>query len=355
MRTFSRWIKAAVTAAFFYVLLRWMGRHDWGAVLRRADPIYFALSVLIVPAMLSASCAKWKVLLAAQGYDVPFRALIGYYLIGYYFSNLLPSMVGGDVVRLICAGRRIGSYSHAAAAVFLERFTGILLLLAMVVGAPALRPGLYRHPAIWVPAVGAAVLLAIFLAAMMSDRFVGRAARWMARRFESQRPSGEAPAAEGWRERARGWAKRLARKAARFFEKLAIGAGVLRRDRRTLLRVIVLTVLFYALAAVNVWLAFRTFGASPRPEAILSVLPTALTVAMIPITLGSLGITETSYVFYFGLLGVSPAHTAIMALFLRLKMILLGAVGWVVYLRQGRPVRPEDADEAGGEASQAAT
>ncbi len=339
MRPSVRWLKGAVSAAFFLVLLRWMRRHDIGAHLRGADPIFLAASFMIVPVMVSASCLKWQVLLRAQGHRVPFRSLMAYYLVGYYFSNLLPSMVGGDVVRWLYAGRHIGSLGHAAASVFLERVTGIVFLLAMVVVLPALNGGLYRHPAIWIPAVGAIGLLASMVVAMSLPARARSLATAIADRLELASPSAGTRSAG----RLRRWAVRGLRKADSFFDRVAAGWAVLRRDRRVLAQVVMLTLAFYALAVLNVWLAFRTFGPAPSPAHILAVLPTALTVAMIPITLGSLGITETSYVFYFGLLGVSAGHTGLMALFLRAKLILVGLVGGAVYVLRGHPVRPVDA------------
>lgn len=334
MRTLSRYLKALVTIAFFVVLFRWIEQHDWTAALRATDPVYVVLSFLIVPVMVGSSCAKWYVLLRAQGHPVPFRTLFAYYLVGYYFSNLLPSMVGGDAVRFAYSGRRIGSFGHAAAAVFLERFTGILLLLALVVAAPALRLHVYRHPAIWVPAAGSAVLLVgIAIASLGARPLRAHLRHWC------EQTGGEAASSS----RTARLILRVVSSLDRFLNKLDIGVNVLRRDRRVLAQVIGLTLLFYGLAALNVWLAFRSFGPAPGPREILSVLPTALTVAMIPITLGSLGIAETSYVFYFGLLGISPAHTGVMALFLRLKLILLGAVGWLVYLALDQPLRPAEA------------
>lgn len=349
MRNISRLIKAAVSAAFFYLLYRWVRGHNFADIVRNADPLYLVLSLLIVPVMVSTSCAKWKVLLDAQGCAVPFRYLIKCYLIGYYFSNILPSNVGGDIVRLYYAGKRIGSHGHAAASVFLERFTGILLLLALVIFAPLLHPSLYRHPAVWIPALGAAGLLVLF-ALMLRVRnpftwFFKAASNWTGKRLSGE-ATGRVPAFRKTLLRFDTLFQRMIRKAESFHDKLALGASVLRTDRRVLIKVIVLTFLFYMLAGVNVWLAFRTFGSAPPVWEIISVLPTAMTVAMIPITLGSLGITETSYVFFFGLIGMLNVNTAAMALFLRIKLIFLGLLGLFVYLSHGEKFRRDEARES---------
>ena len=335
MRIGAGILKAAVSAAFLYLLYRVVRGHDFAGIVRGADPVYFALSLAIIPVLLATSCAKWKVLLDAQGCRVPFLFLIRVYLIGYYFSNLLPSMVGGDIVRLYYAGKRVGSHGHAAASIFLERFTGILLLLALVAFAPLIRPALYRHPAVWIPALGAAGLFAaLLLMVRMRDPFtrIFDAAAHGAGRWTDRARS---PAVKRVLRKVEAGLRRMLAKAESFHLKLATGAAVLRTDRAVLWKVIALTVLFYLLAGVNVWFAFQTFTRAPPVWDVISVLPTAMLVAMIPITLGSLGITETSYVFYFGLLGMPVAQTVAMALLMRLKLILLGVVGLVAYLAHG--------------------
>lgn len=349
MRIGAGIVKAAVSAAFLYLLYRVVRGHDFAGILRGADPLYFALSLLIAPVLLVTSCAKWKLLLDAQGCRVPFLFLIRVYLVGYYFSNLLPSMVGGDIVRLYYSGKRIGSHGHAAASIFLERFTGILLLLALVVAGPLIRPSLYLHPAIWIPAAGAAALLtAIFLMMRMRNPFTrlfGAAARWMGRRAAGA-TAARVPVAGRFLWKAEAGFGKLGLKAEGFHQKLATGVAVLWTDRAVLWKVIALTVLFYLLAAVNVGFAFKTFGAAPPAWDVIAVLPTAMLVAMIPIAMGSLGITETSYVFYFGLLGMLPATTVAMALLMRLKLILLGLIGMVAYLARGERFRMDAAPAA---------
>lgn len=349
-RSASMLFKAAVSVAFFALLYRAIRGSGFTDIVRGADPVYVTLSLAMMPVLLVASCSKWKVLLDAQGCVVPFAFLMKCYFIGYYFSNLLPSMVGGDVARIYYAGKRIGSHGHAAASVFLERFTGILLLLALVVFAPLIRPELYRHPAVWIPALGAAALLAVLLSLTQMrtplTRVFEAAAAFALRMSQTPRIS-RRPAMQRLGLRLASALRSLAAKAAGFHEKLSVGVAVLRSRPRVLWKVVALTLLFYLLAGVNVWLAFRTFGRPPPIGHVIAILPTALLVAMIPITLGSLGITETSFVFYFGLVGMGGALAAAMALFLRFKMILLGLIGLGFYVAHGERFRPEAPDRAG--------
>lgn len=314
-----RWLKAGVSLAFFVFLYLWIRKAERQGVtvadtLRQFNGRYFVYSLLIVPVMLFTSCAKWKVLLDLQGHRVPFFHLIRYYLIGYYFSNILPSNVGGDVVRLFYAGRQIGSHAHAGASVFLERFTGLLLLLALVIVTPLLQPGLYGNFTVWVPALGAAGVLVLFLLLMRLRSPVS----WV---FNHLHRIANLKVTQ-----------KLAAKAQSFQDKLSYGAGELLSRPAAMLKVVGLTVVFYLLAAFNVWLAFRTFGFAPAYAPVIAVLPVALSVAMAPIALGSLGIAESSYVWYFALVGLPKPAIIVMALFLRAKLILLGLIGLGVYL-----------------------
>ena len=67
------------------------------------------------------------------------------------------------------------------------------------------------------------------------------------------------------------------------------------------------------------------------------------TVATLPISLGSIGLAEGSYVVYFGLLGLGRELTLAVGLLLRMKALLLGLIGLVVQMRE--PVNVASAKE----------
>lgn len=322
-------IKAAVSLVFFAVLFLFAGRQDLASMFRRVDPLYFALSFAIAAAQISTSCLKWRVLINLYGDRLGFGFLMRNYLIGYYFTNLMPSNIGGDVVRSYYAGRRIGSQTHAAISVFMERFTGSLYLLVLVIGMPLLKPGLYARPAVFIPALGAAGLLVFFAALAFWGqgliRFLNGLIENLARRASGA--GGRSLVGRGVK--ALLWFRG---KSEKIGEKLALTVRLLKENRGAALAVFGLTVLFYALTWVNVWLAYRTFGEPAELRGIMSLLATAMMAGSIPITLGSLGIAEGAYVFYFRFAGIAPAATLAMGLFLRFKLLVVGLVGFILYL-----------------------
>ena len=334
----KRWtlaLKILVSVLFVVVLLSTIHWPDLARVGRRMDPLYVALSILLSFVLVAASCWKWWMLLRFQGHAIPFLKLYRWYFVGYFYSNFLPSNVGGDVARAWLAGREIRCMSTALISVLAERFTGMIFLFAMVVlmtlGGP-----LGQHVALRIPAVAAfGVLLAMtllwFAGRLTGDRF---AKGWVRIREWLHVTAGSC------------WAARLDRIESKIKgmndRAVQIGA-VLCTQWRAFVSLWLVTFLFYALTVLNVIVAYRAFGVWPDAAGIAQVLPAALTVAALPISLGSIGLAEGSYVVYFGLLGLGRELTLAMGLLLRMKTVLLGLIGLVVQMRE--PVNVTSAKE----------
>lgn len=87
-----------------------------------------ALAVGLQVVGVALSSAKWGALLSARGQRQPYPWLVSVYLVGQFANNFLPTGVGGDAVRAMQLGRRIGSFSQSSASVFIDRLTGFLAL-----------------------------------------------------------------------------------------------------------------------------------------------------------------------------------------------------------------------------------
>src|SRR2546421_284664 len=96
----------------------------------------------------------------------PWRTLTGHYSAGQFVGNVLPSTVGGDVVRVTRATTTTGSGTVAFASVVLERLTGFIVLPLLVFVGFLFRPSLLDNNHAWIAlaiACGTLVLLAAIL------------------------------------------------------------------------------------------------------------------------------------------------------------------------------------------------
>ena len=102
---------------------------------------FAAISVLLLLALLKfvVETMRWRFVLKAIGFKFKFNYLLSLYLIGGFFSNFLPSTIGGDLARTAFIKGQNLKVSSAANTILFERFTGLysvfmMCLLAVAVG-----------------------------------------------------------------------------------------------------------------------------------------------------------------------------------------------------------------------------
>lgn len=328
--------KVIVSLVFFSILLSFVQGNQLALMFSRINWLYLLLSFLLSPVMIMVSCLKWKMILDVGGSRVPFMTLFRIYLIGYFFSNMLPSTVGGDVVRSYYAGKVINDQSYSAIAIFIERFSGIFFLFFLVILAPLLMPSLYQSPYVLIPIAGSFTLIFVtFWIGKVKDPYtlpdkVVAFALKILKKFLSlvgrKNP-------EDLLDTISSHYKNFMDRVEKLHEKLNLALVTIGQDKKLLFRLILITALFYFLTWVNVSLALLAFGINHQFFHICALVPTVLFVAHFPVTLlGNLGFFESVFVFYLLLVGIPATGSLAMGLLLRMKMLLIGIIGFFVYL-----------------------
>ena len=183
-------LQAVVTVLLLVLLTR---RFDWGAfgsVLRHMSPGFYVGSLLAVVAGQLLYALRWRVVLQGMGLTVPYRDVLRQFLIGVFFSNLMPTAIGGDAAKVYYLGRQAG-YVGVGASVFVDRFLGFLWLaivgatLAWLVGASSplfvLNRNLLTFFAITFTTMLAVAWIAPLDRMLADERWPRRFAPWMPR------------------------------------------------------------------------------------------------------------------------------------------------------------------------------
>jgi hypothetical protein len=78
---------------------------------------------------------KWRFLLEAKGIFLPFKELAAVYFKGTLVGNLLPTSLGGDIIRAYELARNDSALKDVVASIAMERFLGFLssALMALMV------------------------------------------------------------------------------------------------------------------------------------------------------------------------------------------------------------------------------
>lgn len=259
---------------------------------------------------------RWGLLVRQSRMDVSFRRLLGTYLVGAFFSTVLPTSVGGDAVRAVDMASSTGRVADSTSSVLIERGFGLLA----IIGAGSLF-GLFLDPG-KVPQAFILVIHAMFITGVVGIIML-RQGRFME------------PLA-----RVMNWLK-----LGRFVDKVrqlqAALSGHLGRPA-VLWQMLLLSILANALTMSATYLVLVAVT-DPIPLAsFVPMIALTTTAELIPISIASLGVKESAYVFFLGLAGVGRPEAGMIALIMRVLTWGHALLGGIVFL--SRSVRTPSKD-----------
>lgn len=270
--------------------------------------LLFVLASIVVGLLLSlSSTLKWYMLLHSRGLLINFWRLFAYYMIGKFFNLVLPTSMGGDVVRMHALGRHTERYADSVASVFVERLSGKVTLVVLALLAVVVNLHLFNLP--WLTAglsLGAAGVA--FICWLIID---------------------ERPFKLG--QRLCGKRVLLLPQLVAKSEKFRQAVLAYRNDPAALWGALINSLIFHFLAVVNVWVSLLAFGSDFSFVSALVVTPVILFIMNMPFSIGGIGLMEFAYCFTLGLFGATPALGISTALLMRTKSLIEAGIGGLLY------------------------
>lgn len=248
------------------------------------------------------SALRWQQLSRPLGFSRALVHYIRFYYIGMFFNLVLPTSVGGDVVRAWYLQDGPGRRLSAFLSVFIDRFSGLLVLLCLACVAVPLCP--IPLPG-WIPAsvLGTAGCAFVGLAC------VGLTLR-ITRRFQ-----------------------RLIR--------IQDSLRLLLANPRLLLSSTVLSLVVQAANVVVVWLVGQAISL-PVPQGYYwIVVPMVSLLTLLPVSLSGIGVREFGMILFLQPLGIADGMAISLAFLWFLAFTATSLAGGFVYLL-GQHARPEE-------------
>lgn len=279
-------------------------------VLLDADPWWFALAVAIMILTALPMALRWQWLLAAQGMIDSFLWLTRAYFVSYTASQVLPTSIGGDAIRVYETARRHpGRTADITGIVLLERGLGGAATVLLGGIGFVLALGTYDVGAyLWLEGLFVAGTLALgFLFFARSARPLLARCRPLLRRLRVERP------------------------LRAFYD----GVHHFRGHTRLLLAVFVFTIVIQAVRILSIWAAAKAVGIDLGPRIYYVMGPLFFLVLLVPFTLNGFAVREAFFVSFLGSVGV-PADQAFAAGFLFfLVTVALALPGGAILLWEG--------------------
>lgn len=283
---------------------------------QQANWSLLGLAFVLQLAGIGLSAAKWGVILKANGKPQPYRWLLGTYLAGQFANNFLPTTVGGDALRAMQLGRRIGSYSQSSASIFLERLTGFLALSTIAVAALVVSyvqvtgTALVTEPWLFWVTLGFALLAIVAAVASFL-------APWLHHIVGAYLPRAT-----------RDPLKKIAAALSDYFP-----------QGGTLVVVVGMSLLFQSTWVVIHIIAGQALGIEAPILLFALMVPLTDIVGMIPIFFNNLGAREAIFILYLGEIGVSQEAAIALALTIVAIRLLASLLGGLVILFGGADLK----------------
>ncbi len=286
----------------------------WDSI-RQTQLTFLLLSVAVTPLLVFISAWKWQVILKALKIKVSVFKCFWLYIVGYFFNTVLPTNVGGDVVRAYALGKSTGKRAEAFSSVFVERFTGlsVLLLMAIVAFFLALRQ-LWSQ---WLSIAMAVCVLGYF--AILVSVLNRGVLNWFMTHIKIKP--------------VRGVLGKL--------QKFQNATLSLKREKGAFAFAMIMSFLFYFVAVLNVYVSALAFQAGISFMDAVVITPIVMVITMIPLSIGGIGLAEGAYYFTFARMGATGAVGLSVALLMRAKALLAGVVGGIYYSTMGIRVKSE--------------
>ncbi|MDP2830653.1 MAG: lysylphosphatidylglycerol synthase transmembrane domain-containing protein, partial [Candidatus Omnitrophota bacterium] len=221
---------------------------------------------------------RWRMLLKAAGINIPFKRLITSFSGGIFFSIFLPSTIGGDLVRAADLAEHTQKAKEVIATVFLDRLSGYMGLVLVILPALLLGRGLVLDKVVFTSVSLIIILLVIVLLVLFNNPIYSGITRFLS-----------SPGAGKIKETIKNMHQEI---------------HVFRSHKRMIILNLLTSFIIQLIGPVSVYFIGLSLGIKVNFLYFLIFLPLIGAVTLLPIAIGGLGLREGLFVVYFAKAGV---------------------------------------------------
>lgn len=248
----------------------------------------FALILLLFGTFVSS--LRWQAILATSNVKANISDLYKLYIQGYFYNNFLPTQMGGDVYKSVRLGKIIKDQSVSLFSVFMDRFSGLIVLLII---------GLFGISSMY-GTFGVLSSIAILI--------IGLALYFPVLNLFS--------------------------KKIKFLNKFKQASDLFVKDKKNGSMVILYSFLVQLISFSTTYVLFMGMGISLPIWSVFAYMPIASLSLLIP-SFNGFGTQETVYAFLFSGVGVTSDVSITVSLMMHVVRLIVSLIGGVTLIYQG--------------------
>ncbi len=306
------WLRLVISVGLLAVLAS--KRPDLGDVVPSDHPgrtvTLLVLALLTALVGVGLSAWRWQRVLMVYDRHVPIGRLAQYTLVGLFVGNVLPSTIGGDVMRVSRVAADTGSGEIAFASIALERLTGFVVLPFLVACGFVVRPSLTNDREAWIALVVAGVTLGLLGTILFLAGHPKAAGR-----FKDH---------DNW---------------LRFVGAVHQGVVRMRAQPRQAVRILAAALLYQIFYVASIVLIASAIELPAPVVALVAFVPAVAMVQVIPISLSGLGVREGMLNLLLHPLGVERGQAIGLGLMWYASLLVISVLGAPAFAA-GKKARP---------------
>lgn len=275
--------------------------------IKQLAPWHTAYAIIAYILFIVFSAWRWQILLAFKKFRIPFFRILIIYFIALFFNNLLPTTVGGDVMRVVYTMK--DRRADALATVIVDRILGFVGLFVFALGAVVFLT-VSNQQTEFLPFM---LIGMVIIAAITYVFFSERAYRTISPIIGKVKIF------------------RIGERLNHLHEAATDFGGAW----RVVLICVIHSIIIQALLAIAPYFVMRGMGVTDVSMLTFFIyVPIINVISMIPISLNALGVREYTYVILFeraGLAGETAFAVSLVSFFLIFLLSLLGGVAFMLY------------------------
>ena len=266
-------IKIIISIALVVFLLAKLGWHEIFSQFATVKVWWILLGIIAFSLSNLLGSIQWYLLMKSRGIELPLIKVISYYYVGLFFNNFLIGYVGGDAVRIYDISKASGSSSNAISTVFFDRLIGFVMLTTLALMAALAWRNIFQSKTIIL------IIIIIFVSWIIS--FIVLFNEQFAKKI--------------------GWVFRfiLPAKVNEKLREVYSSINSFKHDKNTISSVILISFIIQTLRILVHFIAALSVGLNAHIKYFFIFVPVIALLASLPISIGGIGIRESSGVALF--------------------------------------------------------
>jgi hypothetical protein len=318
-------LKAGISAALLWYLFRQIDKKRLLEIISHADKRLLTLAFCVFVITYISAFFRWKMLLDAIKIYLPIKRIVAAFSGGIFFNQILPSSIGGDLMRSIDLASHTKRTREVVATVFLDRLSGYIGLVGMALASLTYGWSLINNRRILFPvAIITGLLVAILM--VLFNASVYKKINGLLR----------SPSAGRIREA---------------ITNLHHEIHVFRDKKAVIIKNISLSLLLQISSCFSFYIIARSVGININMVYFFVFLPIMGAITMLPISIGGLGLRENTAAYLFPLVGVNKDLAVAMSLlnfFFIVICAIIGGLTYYVLTVRHRRIQPDKASAPRG-------